>query len=584
MHKGPITSVISDTSNKKIYTGGYDSCVYKWDIETGESKLLGRHKHLVNALAISKNGKLLASASSDYSITIYDLSTENKIRTLIGHSDDVEAISFASNEILISTSRDHRCLVWNVGTGAIINEFLGHTKDVLSVWTFNDNVFTTGDDGRIIIWNFKTMQLVGEIGPFSYELDTVSGTDRKKLFAVGADNGNVKIYSAIDLKLVSEFHAHIRGVKKVSFSPSGDFILTAGYDHHIKIWSTSDFNLIRELEPYKYQWERSFAWSNDEESIFGSSFGVSYCEWNVNNGKLKSRNIERATPSINEIAVTDNLIATASDDGRFRVNGKDIYKSNGILTNAIGISLNGQYILWGDHAGFVHIIEHQNNKYSLQSLSLGSGPINSIFFDKYDESFYVGTYGGFLHNINPKLKTENYKWKAHEGAVKAVQADSKLIASVSADGSIHVYDKNNLEEYQNFVGSTAINNDVYLDSERERIIVASRDKLLRIFDINSGRIIAQHSKHRYSIKSVTVNQDGSIISGDYWGYCVFWNPENGYLSNPTRVATNGISSLKRYKEDVFASSYDGGIYRINRDLKITEYGRLFNQKKENILL
>ncbi|PFY98327.1 WD40 repeat domain-containing protein [Bacillus wiedmannii] len=577
MHRGPITAVLPSKNDKLVYTAGYDCCIYTWNRETRKSVLLGTHNHLVNSLAISNDGNTLASSSADYSINLYNLETNEKITTLYGHADDVESLAFSDdNKKLVSTSRDYRCLVWDVKTGTIINEFKGHTKDVLSVWLYNEKAFTTGDDGRALIWNMNTSEIIGEIGPFDCELDTVSGSNLREAFAIGSDDGKVLIYDANTFKLLLEFQAHKQGVKRVTFSPSGKYVLTAGYDHRIKIWDSFNGKLIKELPSYKYQWERCLSWTNDEKNIIGSSFGVSYCEWDLEKGELVSPQIELATPSINDIAVTEKGIVTASDDGRFRINGKEIIESTGILTNGLDATKNGTYVLWGDHASEIHLLNTKDNTVSKSELN--SGPINSIYFNEYDNMFYVGTYGGYIHVFDPSKKVEISQWKAHNGAVKAVQADNNVIVSVSSDGSIHLFDKYTRDFKRSFIGPTAIVNDVFLDSKRNHLVVVSRDTVVRVFNLTSGEIVAQHNQHRYSIKSVTVSEQGTIITGDYWGFCVFWNKDLNELSEPIRVGNNGISSLRSMDNFIYAGSYDGSVYKISENKEFRKELTLFEQQ------
>ncbi|MGZ4113068.1 MAG: WD40 repeat domain-containing protein, partial [Tumebacillaceae bacterium] len=540
MHKGPITSVLASKDGTEVYTAGYDKAIFIWNRATGHSELLGIHDHLINSLALSENGHFLASASSDYTIRIYDLRTRTLSRTLRGHADDVESLAFAENDtLLVSTSRDRRAMVWNLATGAIETEFLGHSKDVLSLWVRQNLAFTTGDDGRALIWNITTGEEIGEIGPFECELDAVSGNTHADAFAIGADDGRVMIFNASNLQLQSSIQAHDFGVKKVVFSPSGTYLLTAGYDHRIKIWNTADGELVQELPSYKYQWERALAWTPDEKSIVGASFGVRYCEWSLESGELISPKWELATPSINDLALSEHLeIATASDDGRFRINGEDFGIVEGTLTNGVGISGDGRFVVWGDHASEAHLMDRAADN-RITTIRLGSGPVNSVFYCAEDQRFYIGTYGGHVHVIDPATATETVAWKAHGGAVKAVQADANYVLTCSSDGSIHLFDKQNTAQVaREFVGPTAIVNDIFLDSKHDRIVSVSRDKVVRIFDLATGCIVAHHDVHRYSIKSVTVTEDGHIISGDYWGHIVIWQPETDTLTASIRVANN----------------------------------------------
>ncbi|WP_231120605.1 WD40 repeat domain-containing protein [Bacillus safensis] len=135
----------------------------------------------------------------------------------------------------------------------------------------------------------------------------------------------------------------------------------------------------------------------------------------------------------------------------------------------------------------------------------------------------------------------------------------------------------------NYIGATELLNDVFIDSKRDRIAIVSRDKNVRLFDLHTGRILDQHNEHQYSIKSVTVTDSGYIVSGDYWGYIVVWNPELGVNTGPIRIAKNGISAIRQLGNDVYASSYDGGIYHVREDGAHTEVLRLFEQFPKEVI-
>ncbi|MGQ0441702.1 WD40 repeat domain-containing protein, partial [Bacillus sp. B-TM1] len=109
----------------------------------------------------------------------------------------------------------------------------------------------------------------------------------------------------------------------------------------------------------------------------------------------------------------------------------------------------------------------------------------------------VGQSHGYIHHMFL------YKSIHHNGAVKSLEADDKVIVSVSSEGSIKIFDQTNPSIAEEYFGPNAIINDVALDSLRSRIVVVSRDKVVRIYDLKTGKILGQHNVHRYSIKSVT---------------------------------------------------------------------------------
>nr|MDF9459660.1 hypothetical protein [Bacillus pumilus] len=67
------------------------------------------------------------------------------------------------------------------------------------------------------------------------------------MFALGRDDGTVIIYDAVTLQEKKIIKAHLQGVKRVNFSPSGNYLLTAGYDHLIKLWNYETGDLVDTL-------------------------------------------------------------------------------------------------------------------------------------------------------------------------------------------------------------------------------------------------------------------------------------------------------------------------------------------------
>ena len=102
--------------NMKIEAMGQ---VTLWDTASGTvTGALKGHGKGVTQVVFSRDGRLLASSSSDNTIKIWDVATRSELRTLKGHPTNIDSLDFSPDaSLLASAGDDGATFLWDAKTG-----------------------------------------------------------------------------------------------------------------------------------------------------------------------------------------------------------------------------------------------------------------------------------------------------------------------------------------------------------------------------------------------------------------------------------------------------------------------------------
>ncbi len=597
-HRGPVTCVAEIPGTNRVVTSGYDAAVGMFDLSTGEVRLLGYHRHLVNRVTVNSSGTLAATASSDYTIVIWDLSKLAPAQILFGHADDVEDFVFVDDSVGASVSRDWRGFIWDIHTGRITRVLEGHEKDALSVTHSAGSLFTSGDDMTLRQWRLADGKLERVWGPFASETDTCAIDGRHGRAVLGCDDGVVRVFDIASGDALVEIPAHSSGVKKVAVSPVNGDILSAAYDQRVRIWNWQDFQERTSLEGHPALWERSFNWTMDGQRVLAGTFDGTVVVWDAESGRqlaeVGNREAEPGNACLNEVAATgDGRIVLVSDDGRVRTArltedeaswlGLCVPASGRVLMNAVAVDSRGERVLCGAHDHRLHFL-HLAADGELAELGeemLNEGPINSIRVsdhEGWDGVAFVGCYSGAIVRVSANGGVEQ-RFRLHENAVKALRLhpDRTLGVSCSADGILVSWDfDGNL--ITRFPGHTAIIDDVDIDPSGRWLATVGRDFLLHVYDLADGRLCHAVPLGRRSPKAVCFVTPDAVVVTNYWGELIRVEMPSEDITRRW-IAGNGISAAARSGDHLVVTSYDGGAYLVrHEDLHVVRELRAMTQR------
>lgn len=142
---------------EKLVSGSDDFTLFLWNPEIDKKPIfrMTGHQQLVNDIKFSPDTRLIASASFDKSVKLWDGKTGKYLAAFRGHVQAVYQISWsADSRLLVSGSADSTLKVWEIKTKKLLMDLPGHADEVYAVdWNPNGlHVVSGGKDKVIKIW------------------------------------------------------------------------------------------------------------------------------------------------------------------------------------------------------------------------------------------------------------------------------------------------------------------------------------------------------------------------------------------------------------------------------------------------
>ena len=284
-HRATVRSVAFSPDNTLLASASADGTIKLWDVANVKAATtLQGHTGWVESVAFSPDGAFLASGGEDRTVKLWDMASGSLLTTLRGHSDGVDAVTFSpKGELVASASRDKTIILWDVKSRQQKTTLLGHRQGVKSV-------------------------------AFSPDGTTLASTSYDK---------TVRLWDVAAGKETSSLKGHQKYVFCVAYSPDGKTLATGSYDRTVILWDVEKKVSKAVLQGHDSQ-VFSLAFGPDNESLATSGgWDQTVKLWNLQRNKaiVTFRVTEDRLNSVNALALnrSGTLLATGSEDYIVRV-------------------------------------------------------------------------------------------------------------------------------------------------------------------------------------------------------------------------------------------------------------------------